>query len=70
MLINGQRTPHIPLPVFGDTPVIALLESPKPPRSVTLDGQLVNQFEYSSREHLLSIHFGNDLEPQELSVHY
>ena len=54
----------------GDTPAIALLESPKAPQSVTLDGKPVTQFDYSSHEKLLWIHFLNDAAPHELSVHY
>jgi hypothetical protein len=53
----------------GETPTIVLLESPKPPRSVTLDGKGVS-FEYSAKEHLLWIHFVNNDVSRELAVQY
>jgi hypothetical protein len=71
-VLKEQNTREISFTVegVGDTPAIALLESPKAPQSVTLDGQPVTQFEYASRERLLWIHFANDAAPHELSVHY
>jgi len=52
------------------TPAKALLESPRRPRAVTLAGQNVSAFDYSSREHLLWIHFENQAQPRVLSVHF
>ncbi|HKW28543.1 MAG TPA: hypothetical protein VJT54_04350 [Verrucomicrobiae bacterium] len=52
----------------GETPAIVLLESPRRPRAVTLAGQSLNTFDYSSRQHLLWIRFENQAQPQELSV--
>ncbi len=53
----------------GETPAIMLLESPKAPSSVTLDGKNL-PFEYSARERLLWIRFENAAQPQELSVRF
>ena len=54
----------------GETSAIMLLESPQPPRAVTLDGKNLTTFEYSAKEHLLWIHFENDVVPRELAVKY
>ena len=52
------------------SPAIVLLESPQPPRTVTLDGTALSTFEYSAKDHLLWIHFENKAERQDLSVHF
>ncbi len=54
----------------GNTPAIMLLESPQAPRTVTLDGAKLTNFEYSAQEHLLWIHFSNDAAPHKLVVQY
>ncbi len=54
----------------GETAAVMLLESPKPPQAVTLDGKTLTTFEYSAKEHLLWIHFENDVVPRELSVRF
>jgi hypothetical protein len=54
----------------GNTPAIALLESPKAPRDVILDGDKLTTFEYSAGERLLWIHFENNAAPRELTVEY
>jgi hypothetical protein len=54
----------------GETPAILLLESIKAPRSVTLDGKDLATYEYSAKDHLLWIHFENDVVPRELAVQY
>ena len=53
---------------IGQTSAVMLLESPKPPRAVTLDGKNLTAFEYSEKERLLWIHFENDVVPRELTV--
>ena len=54
----------------GATPGVMLLESRKAPSSVTLAGQPLTTFEYSAENHLLWVHFDNDVVPRELAVHY
>ena len=54
----------------GKTPAIMLLESPKAPLFVMLNGEKLTTFEYSAKERLLWIHFENQAQPQELSVQY
>ena len=54
----------------GETPGILLVESPRRPAAVTLGGENVSTFDYSAQEHLLWIHFANQAQPRELSVHY
>jgi len=44
----------------GDTPGVVLLLCPKAPRSLTLDGETVKDFEYSEKDKLLWIHFTNN----------
>src|SRR6202012_2359260 len=48
----------------GETPVIMLLESPKAPREVLLDGEKLTAFEYSAKDKLLWIHFKNESVPR------
>jgi hypothetical protein len=54
----------------GDTPSLLLLESPKPPRTITLDGKPLESFDYSAREKLLWIRFENEARPRELDVQF
>jgi len=54
----------------GETQAILLLESPKAPQAVTLDGKEVTATEYSESGHLLWIHLANDAAPHELALHY
>ena len=54
----------------GETPGVMLLESPKSPRAVTLEGKELTSFEYSARERLLWIHFQNDASLRTLTVGY
>ncbi len=55
---------------IGGTSAVMLLESPKPPQVVTLDGKNLTTFEYSAKEKLLWIHFENTVVPRELTVIY
>ena len=52
------------------TPAIMLLESPKPPQSVTLAGEKLTTFEYSAAQQLLWIRFENTSSPRELAVEF
>ena len=54
----------------GDTPAILLLQSPKAPSAILLDGKPLTSFEYSAKERLLWIHFQNDVVPRLLTVQY
>jgi hypothetical protein len=54
----------------GDTSAVMLLESPKPPLTVTLNGKNLTTFEYSAKERLLWIHFENTVVPRELTVNF
>lgn len=54
----------------AETPGVVLLESPKPPKTITLAGQPLTTFEYSAADRLLWIHFPNDVAPRELSLQY
>ncbi len=54
----------------GGTPAIVLLHAPKPPRSITLAGQVVKDFEYSATEKLLWLRFPNETSPRELEVQF
>lgn len=54
----------------GETSAVMLLESPKAPKTVTLDGENLTAFEYSAKEQLLRVHFENTASPRELTVQY
>jgi hypothetical protein len=54
----------------GDTQAIMLLKVNAPPRSVTLDGQNLEDFDYSPKDKLLWIRFENIAQPQTLSVNF
>ena len=71
--INTERArDHLTFSVqgVGETPAFMLLESPKNPRAVTLDGKELTSFDYSAQERLLWIHFQNDATPRNLTVAY
>ncbi|HXI73195.1 MAG TPA: hypothetical protein VNN22_22890 [Verrucomicrobiae bacterium] len=52
----------------GETSAVMLVESPRPPLAVSLNGKNLTTFEYSAKEHLLWIRFENDVVPRELAV--
>ncbi len=54
----------------GNTPAVVLLRAPGEPRLVTLAGQRLGSFEYSTGERLLWIQFTNTAAPRELSVQF
>jgi hypothetical protein len=47
-----------------------LLHASNPPKSVTLDGQPVDNFDFSKTDGLLWIHFSNEAKPQSLTLHF
>ena len=53
-----------------DTPGIVLLDAPSRPRAVTLAGQPMNDYEYSTADHLLWIRFTNSAQPRELALSF
>jgi hypothetical protein len=67
-----QTNDHLTYTVEGveATPGIMLLESPRAPRAVTLDGNPLSTFEYSAKDRLLWIHFTNEARPQTVSISY
>lgn len=54
----------------GQTPAIALLETPVAPKEITLGGRKLDSFEYSANERLLWVHFENDVTPRELEIKF
>jgi hypothetical protein len=50
------------------TPAIVLLRALSRPRTVTLAGQPVNDYEYSSADRLLRVRFVNSAQPRELAL--
>ena len=54
----------------GETPAIMLLESPKAPKEIKLDGQDVKDFTYSKEEKLLWVHFDNTSDNQNLVINF
>jgi hypothetical protein len=54
----------------ASTPAVVLLRVPKAPRSVTLDGQPLESFEYAAEGRLLWVRFTNEAAPHELAVQF
>ena len=52
------------------TPAVLLLRASTPPRSVTLAGQPLGGFHYSSADKLLWINFSNEARPRELAIEF
>lgn len=50
----------------GKTASVVLLDAPKPPRSVTLAGDPLTRFKYSTEDRLLWLYFPNETSPREL----
>jgi hypothetical protein len=71
--LPGKQSPdgmELTVEGVGNTPAIALLHSPKPPREITLAGQTIKDFEYSAAEQLLWIRFPNEPSPREMVVRF
>jgi hypothetical protein len=71
-VMKEQTSAHISFNVEGvaHTPAIVLVETAQAPRSVILDGNKLETFEYSAKEHLLWIHFENVSAPRILAVNF
>jgi hypothetical protein len=54
----------------GETPGVALLRCAKAPSSITLDNDAIKDFEYSEKEKLLWVRFGNNAQPHTLSLQF
>ena len=54
----------------GDTPAVILIHAPKPPSAIKLNGQVLQDFEYSSADKLLWVRFANEAAPRELEVRF
>ena len=54
----------------AQTPAVMLLRVAQPPRSVTLDDQPVEHFDFSKKDGLLWIRFGNEAKPRTLTLHF
>jgi hypothetical protein len=52
----------------GDTPCVVLLQCSKSPKSITLGGETVKDFDYSEKDKLLWIRFTNNAQPRALSL--
>jgi hypothetical protein len=71
-LVKAAAPGQITFTVEGveETSAILLLESPTAPLAVTLNGEKLTTFEYSTKDRLLWIHFENQASPRELTVQY
>jgi hypothetical protein len=54
----------------AQTSAVMLFGTAQPPSSVTLDGQPVEQFEYSKKDGLVWIHFVNEAQPRTLMLKF
>ncbi len=67
---GNARSPSWTVEGVADTPAILLLHAPSRPRSVTLSGQPVPDYEFSPVEHLLWIRFTNRAQPRQLTLQF
>jgi hypothetical protein len=55
----------------GETPGVVLLQGMKAlPHSITLDGELVKDVDYSKKDNLLWVHFANETRPRVLAIQF
>jgi hypothetical protein len=54
----------------AQTSAVLLLHSLTAPKSITMDGQDVHQFEFSKEKELLWVHYANEARPRTLTVHF
>jgi hypothetical protein len=54
----------------GGTPALVLFHSPKAPQTITLDAELIKDFEYSAKDKLLWVRFDNSSQPRTLSLQF
>jgi len=66
--VNQDKQINFTVEGIDQTQAILLLEAPREPKAITLNGKAVTQFEYSVPEKLLWIHFENKAFPRELAV--
>ncbi len=52
------------------TPAVLLFHAPKAPRTITLNGQPIEKFEYAKADKLLWLHFENEARPRTLSLKF
>jgi hypothetical protein len=71
-LLEKQTAKQMDFVVEGisATPAVMLFEAGKAPRNVTLDGEKISSFEFSSKEQLLWVRFENEAKPRRLSVEF
>ena len=69
-LVTGRENKSLSLAVEGvaETPAVILLRTRNAPHSITLDGQSVQDFNYSATDQLLWIHFTNEARPRALTI--
>jgi hypothetical protein len=69
--VNQDKTSlTLVVEAVANTPGVVLLSAPGAPRTITLAGQAVNDYEYSPAEKLLWIRFPNASTPRELAVRF
>ena len=68
LTVNQDKQINFTVEGIDQTQAILLLEAPREPKAITLNGKAVTQFEYSVPEKLLWIHFDNKAFPRELAV--
>jgi hypothetical protein len=54
----------------GETPGAVLVQCGKAPNAITLDGDAVKDFEYSEKDKLLWVRYGNTAQPRTLSIRF
>ena len=71
-LLTSGKNKSLSYAVEGvaQTPAVMLLRAARPPTSITLDGQPIEQFNFSKQDGLLWIRFTNEARPRSLSVNF
>jgi hypothetical protein len=54
----------------GETPGTVLFQCAKAPNAITLDGDAIKDFEYSKKDKLLWVRFGNTAQSRALSLQF
>ena len=67
---SGARSLSLAVEGVVNTPAVVLLRASTSPQSVTLGGQPLKSFHYSSEDRLLWIRFTNEATPRELAIEF
>ena len=67
---RDAKSVSLALEGVGETPGTVLFQCAKAPKAITLDGEAIKDFEYSKKDKLLRVRFGNTAQPRTLSLQF